>query len=94
MSDLEDIIRRIVRDELGALKKPANDAPEAITVAEYARRYSISESTVRIAIREKRLEHVRIGRAVRVPSGARISPAVRDATDRARLRLLGGGRLR
>lgn len=92
MSELEDIIRRIVRDELGAQKKPANDVVENITVAEYARRNSISESTIRHAIGEKRLECVRIGRAVRIPATARITPAVRDATDRARLRLLGGGK--
>ncbi len=35
MSDLERIIRALVRDELAKVK-PANDTPEHLTVAEYA----------------------------------------------------------
>lgn len=91
MSDLEQTIRAlvtsIVRDEL-AKQQPANDG--AITVAAYARRYAISERTVRDAIREGRLDHVRIGRAVRIPAEARIEPRVDGKTARARLVLLGG----
>lgn len=92
MSDLEQLIRQIVRDEL-AKAKPANDAAlEYLTVAEYARRLSVSERTVRDAIREGRLEHERIGRAVRVPSAAHIERRQDPATARARLVLLGGKR--
>jgi excisionase family DNA binding protein len=92
--DLEQLIRDAVAAELdarGIKAKPANDA-EAITVAAYAQRYSISERTVRDAIRESRLEHVRIGRAVRIPPAAKIGPRVDAATSRARLKLLGGDR--
>lgn len=94
MIDLEQLIRDAVKRELdrrGIHAKPANDA-EAITVAAYAQRYSISERTVRDAIRDGRLEHVRIGRAVRIPSKARITERVDAETSRARLVLLGGKR--
>lgn len=48
MTTLEDQIRAIVRDEL-ARAKPANDAPALVTVAEYARARSISQTTTRAA---------------------------------------------
>lgn len=88
---LELAVERIVRRVLAERDaRPANDG--AITVAEYAKRYAISESTVRAAIRERRLEVIRIGRAVRVPAAAVISKsAPGSATERARLKLLGGG---
>jgi excisionase family DNA binding protein len=88
--DLEQLIRDAVAAELdarGIKAKPANDV-EAITVAAYAARYSISERTVRDAIREGRLDHVRIGRAVRIPASARIGARVDAETSRARLVLL------
>lgn len=95
MSELEEMIRRIVRDEL-AKAKPANDdqAPALITVDEYARARSISESTVRIAIREKRLESKRIGRAVRIPATAEIQKRVpvKDELAARALRVLLGGK--
>lgn len=95
MSELEDLIRKIVRDELAKAAKPANDEHERLTVAEYARRWSISTSTVRAAIREGRLQHSRVGRAVRIPAGARIGrSAVDEATERARLVLMHGGKVR
>jgi excisionase family DNA binding protein len=94
VSDLEDMIRKIVRDELA--KQPANeDAPEYVTVAEYARARSISDGTVHTAIREKRLPSIKIGRARRVPAKVEIKPRAAsqdDATERARLVLLGGGK--
>jgi excisionase family DNA binding protein len=93
MIDLEQLIREAVARELDArgLTKPANDT-DAITVAAYAARYSISERTVRDAIRDGRLEHVRIGRSVRIPSSAKIGAHVDAETSRARLVLLGGKR--
>lgn len=95
MSDLEELIRKIVRDELAKAAKPANDETEQLTVAEYARRWSISTSTVRAAIREGRLEHSRVGRAVRIPAGARIGrSAVDEITRKADLLLMRGGKAR
>jgi excisionase family DNA binding protein len=91
VSDLEAMIRAIVRDELAKAKPPANDG-EHLTVAAYAARLSISERTVRDAIRDGRLDHARIGRAVRIPAGAKIAPRVDAVTQRARLALLGSGR--
>lgn len=90
MSDLDAMIRAIVAEELARYKQAAND-PDMLTVAKYAQRWSLSESTVRGAIREKRLEHVRIGRAVRIPATARIAPPQTDTTRRA-LEVLGGGK--
>jgi excisionase family DNA binding protein len=87
---LRELVRQVVREEL-AQARPANDG-DHLTVAAYAARLSISERTVRDAIREGRLEHARIGRAVRIPAAAKIAPRVDAATQRARLALLGSGR--
>ncbi len=65
MIDLEQLIRDAITAELDRRGiKPANDASEHLTVAAYAQRYSISERTVRDAVKEKRLDHVRIGCAM------------------------------
>lgn len=94
MSDLEQMIRAIVRDELAKQVKPANEETEHLTVAEYARRWSLGQSTVRAAIAERRLEHTRIGRAVRIPAGAKIAAAPTSANELAVLKLMRGGRTR
>jgi excisionase family DNA binding protein len=94
VSDLEEMVRKIVRDELAKQATPANDETEQLTVAEYARRWSLGQSTVRAAIREGRLEHVRIGRAVRIPAAAKIGKDVDATTERARLILMRGGKAR
>lgn len=92
MIDLEQLIAEAVARELDRRGiKPANDDGH-LTVAAYAARYSISERTVRDAIREGRLEHTRIGRAVRIPSGSTIGPRIDEATQSARLTLLKGRR--
>ena len=65
---LEAIVRRVLREELAAMKPAA-----LLTVEDYALARSISQSTVRGAIREGRLEVTRIGRSVRVASGAEIA---------------------
>jgi len=77
----------------------AAPVPELVTVADYARARSISESTVRAAIRDGRLPAVKIGRAVRVRAHAQIGESVpvvsssattSDDTPRARAaRILG-----
>lgn len=92
MIDLEELIAQAVAAELdrrGITAAPANDA-EAITVAAYAQRYSISESTVRKALADGRLEHEHVGRSVRIPADAKIQPRARDAGSRADLILLRG----
>lgn len=68
---LEQIVRRVLREELAAI------APKTglVTVAAYAAARSISSSTVREAIRDGRLKATRIGRSVRVEAGAEIAPA-------------------
>lgn len=91
MSELEEMVRRIVRDEL-AKQKPANDSTEWLTVALYAKRWAISQSTVREAIREGRLEHERVGRAVRIVSTAKIGQAKGGANEEAVLKLMRGGK--
>lgn len=87
LAGLRAMIVAVVRDELG------KSAPtvEHLTVADYARRWSISPSTVRVAIREGRLPSTRIGRAIRIAAEAKISrSSTKTSTDRARLRLMGG----
>ncbi len=93
--EIEAIVRRVVDERLAAASKPT---VEHVTVADYARCHSVSTSTVRAAIREGRLEAIRIGRAVRVAANANLGKPVRragfDATKRAQLKLLGDGKVR
>jgi excisionase family DNA binding protein len=96
---LRAMIVAVVREVLAEHKQP-DAAPEYATVADYARRRQIAESTVRAAIRDGRLPALRIGRrAIRIPIAAEIGSLVNpartaDATARARLKLLGGGSVR
>ncbi len=88
LTGLRALIAEVVRDEI---KKSAPAPAEHLTVADYARRWSISTTTVRVAIREGRLQSTRIGRAIRIAAEAKISrAAAKTPTDRARLRLMGG----
>lgn len=84
---LRELVREVLREELS---KQTGDA--LITVADYAHRHAISERTVRDAIRDGRLAHERIGRAVRVPANAKIEPRIDEFTRRARAALIGGRR--
>jgi excisionase family DNA binding protein len=47
--------------------------PDLITMREFARRHSISETTVRTMIRDGRLAAVKIGAAVRIRADAQIT---------------------
>jgi hypothetical protein len=90
---IEDLIRSIVREELAKTQPAAN--PDNLTVDGYAAKWRISPSTVRAAIREKRLDVTRIGKAIRIAADARIrSTRGPDATTRAQMTLLSGGRVR
>lgn len=66
---LERVVRKVMRDCEAIAATPAD---ELVTMAAFARRRSISESTVRAAIRSGQLPAVKIGRAVRVPADAQI----------------------
>lgn len=85
---------QLVREEIDKRQALAAAAPELISVAEYARRRSISISTVRAAIRERRLDATRFGRtgrAVRIAADAAIRAAdaeIAEATEVARRKLL------
>lgn len=67
---IESVVRRVVREELAAVR--AAPADEMVTIETFARMRAISKSTVRAAIRGGRLQATRIGRAVRVRSDAQI----------------------
>lgn len=57
---LEDLVRRVVREEL----ERANHAhPELVTIAQYAAARGIAPATVRSAIKAGRLGCVKAGRA-------------------------------
>jgi excisionase family DNA binding protein len=92
--DLDKLIADAVVAELDRRLGAAKTSPDQVTVDEYARRWSLSPSTVRHAIREKRLPVTRIGRAIRIATDARIAPRVDSATANARLRLFRGGSVR
>lgn len=62
MSDLETLIRTIIRDELGKLRQPAND--EYLSTADAADLARVRPSTIRRWVRAKRLS--KIGGARRV----------------------------
>lgn len=93
MTDIEQTLRALVRDEVARALAEREQRAELVTVADYAKQWSLSQSTVREAIREGRLAVERVGRAVRVPADAKIDRRVDrdDPTARARLRLLRGG---
>jgi hypothetical protein len=82
---LDELIREIVRAEVRAevarviATGPAH--PTHVSVAEYAAARSISVSTVRNAIRARRLPAIRIGTAVRVPVDAEIGRPVTTTPD-------------
>lgn len=61
---LEDLVRRIVREELDARDRDAGDA-DLITTEQAAARLGMSPSYIRDARRAGRLPAKRIGRAVR-----------------------------
>jgi excisionase family DNA binding protein len=80
-SELERVIRAIVRDEMGKARAEAaaHPFPDHITAKEYARRFSISVSTVLDAVHDGRLSAVRIGRVIRIPSDASMAKPVRGS---------------
>lgn len=102
---IEDVVRRVVREvvreELAAASKPA----DLVTVKAYAAARSISESTVRKAIRNGRLPAEKLSTsesenatAVRIPANADITAPVKAAkaretlADRAERIARGGGK--
>jgi excisionase family DNA binding protein len=66
---IERVVRKVMREREEIAPAPAE---ELVTMATFARRHSISESTVRAAIRNGHLPAVKIGRAVRVRADAQI----------------------
>lgn len=69
---IERVVRKVMREREEIAPAPAE---ELVTMATFARRRSISESTVRAAIRSGQLPAVKIGRAVRVRADAQIGKA-------------------
>jgi len=90
---LRDLVREVVADELRRQSAAATTTtPGLVTVQEYARRRSISPSTVRKAIRTGRLPATKIGRSVRIAADAQIGAPVQPSagrSDRAARRALG-----
>lgn len=85
---IETMVTAIVRRELAT----ATTAP--LTVAQYAARWQISESTVRQAIAQHRLDAIRNGRSIRIAPDSKIERRPRDRRERTRLGLLRGGSLK
>lgn len=91
---IEQILAEVIalRAEVAELKRSRSDAAE-MSIADYAARHAIGESTVRTAIREGRLAATRHGRSVRIAADAkivsrRVNPGA--IADRV-LRVVGGG---
>lgn len=67
MSDIEELIRKIVREELAqALSSTSSTEGEYITPARAAEIASVSPVTIRRWVADGKLPHVRAGRGVRV----------------------------
>lgn len=62
----------LLHAEMAALRAEESTAAQYVTVAAYAKAHSLSQSTVRVRIREERLDAIRVGRAVRVRADASI----------------------
>lgn len=75
--ELRDVIRAVVLEVL-AEQKPATSG--MVTIAAYAKAWSLSVSTVRRAIRDGRLPATKVGRGIRVPAGAELGQRVAVAT--------------
>ncbi|MGE0399174.1 MAG: hypothetical protein AB7T06_20860 [Kofleriaceae bacterium] len=95
---LIEALPRLSRDrraQLRAALDEHDDGGRLIAPEDYAKRRSISISTVRQAYRDGRLECVRFGRAVRIPADALIVPRSSTTTADQRERhwgLVTGGR--
>jgi excisionase family DNA binding protein len=95
VTDLETMLRRIAREEAERVltERDLRAPSEQVTAAEFARRRSLSVSTVRAAIADGRLQAVKIGRAVRIPANAEIGkpakPHAAAARDIRSARILG-----
>lgn len=92
MSAIDELIRAEV--EAAVKRAIAELRPTLLTVEEYAAHWKISESTVRHAIAQNRLEVTRNGRSVRIAADAAITRRPRDRRERTRLALLRGGSLK
>jgi hypothetical protein len=81
----------LLHAEMASLRAEESTAAQYVTVAAYAKAHSLSQSTVRVHIREDRLDAIRVGRAVRVRADAstgRPNPP-RDPGDERIDRILG-----
>lgn len=65
MSDLESLVRAIVRDEL-AKARPANDSSEYVSTTEAARIASVTPGTIRRWVRAGELTRHEAGNRVRI----------------------------
>jgi excisionase family DNA binding protein len=90
VTELESSIRAIVVAVVEELLARRDAPVSELTVVEWARRHSLSTTTVYQAIRDGRLDAKRYGRAVRVPASAemRRPTSKRDAVASARAKLL------
>lgn len=77
---LEDLVRRIVREELDARDRGAGDADRLLTDREAADRIGMSPSFIRDARRDGRLPYKRFGRAIRFAAADVDALAAKRAT--------------
>ena len=68
----ERIAERVAARVGDRLGEPPDAGPDLVTMREFARRNSISETTVRAMIKDGRLDAVKIGAAVRIRVDAQI----------------------
>lgn len=90
LDSLRTFIAQVAREEIAKERAANANVPELVTIAAYAARMSLSESTVRKAVADGRLDHERIGRTIRISATAKIAPRAHRPADRAMATLLRG----
>lgn len=97
---IEEIVRRVVREELAELRRELAPDGGLLTLQQAAKRIGMSESFIRDASKDGRLQRRKIGRAVRFAiadvdalAARRTSSLAADASPRERAALIAiGGR--
>jgi len=94
---IEDIVRRVVREELAA-ERPQALPPALLSVKAYAERTGVAPATIRRLIKDELLPGVKVGSAWRIAADAVVGEPIaatkerRESPDAFAMRLLAGGR--
>ncbi|MGA7741191.1 MAG: hypothetical protein WBP56_14505 [Polyangia bacterium] len=80
--EIQRVVRAELAAQLAALHAPAAQAPELLSVREFAKRAGLSTCTIRRRVADESLPHIVVGTTIRIPSSA-LRPA--DPADVAQM---------